>query len=101
MSITDQLTAAIIGDVSEILAEDVGSGDVTAELIDEGIIEPLEQQRALIGRSIEECGELPLSQQHGTLELLEVQTQPVLDRADLAPQMRPHLGVQRRQRLVQ
>ncbi len=35
MSITDQLTAAIIGDVSEILAEDVGSGDVTAELIDE------------------------------------------------------------------
>jgi len=35
MSITDQLTAAIIGDVSEILAEDVGSGDVTAEIVDE------------------------------------------------------------------
>ena len=35
MSITDQLTAAIIGDVSELLAEDVGSGDVTAEIIDE------------------------------------------------------------------
>ena len=35
MSITDQLTAAIIGDVSELLAEDVGNGDVTAEIIDE------------------------------------------------------------------
>lgn len=35
MSITDQLTAAIIGDVSEILAEDVGTGDVTAEIVDE------------------------------------------------------------------
>lgn len=35
MSITDQLTAAIIGDVSEILAEDVGSGDVTAEIVAE------------------------------------------------------------------
>ncbi len=35
MSITDQLTAAIIGDVSELLAEDIGSGDVTAEIVDE------------------------------------------------------------------
>ena len=35
MSITDQLTAAIIGDVSEILAEDVGTGDVTAEIVDD------------------------------------------------------------------
>ncbi|MDP7041866.1 MAG: carboxylating nicotinate-nucleotide diphosphorylase [Gammaproteobacteria bacterium] len=34
MSITDQLTAAIIGDVSEILAEDVGNGDVTADIVD-------------------------------------------------------------------
>ena len=34
MSISDQLTAAIISDVSEILAEDVGSGDVTADIVD-------------------------------------------------------------------
>ena len=34
MSITDHLTAAIIGDVSELLAEDIGSGDVTAEIVD-------------------------------------------------------------------
>ncbi len=34
MSITDQLTAAITGDVSESLAEDVGSGDVTAYIVD-------------------------------------------------------------------
>ena len=33
MNITDQLTAAIIGDVSEALSEDVGSGDITAEVI--------------------------------------------------------------------
>jgi len=32
---TDHLTAAIIGDVSELLAEDIGTGDVTAELVDE------------------------------------------------------------------
>ena len=35
MSITDHLTAAIIGDVSELLGEDIGSGDVTAEIVDE------------------------------------------------------------------
>ena len=35
MSITDHLTAAIIGDVSELLAEDIGTGDVTAEIVDE------------------------------------------------------------------
>ena len=34
MSISDQLTAAIISDVSEALAEDVGSGDVTADIVD-------------------------------------------------------------------
>lgn len=34
MSISDQLTKAIISDVSEILAEDVGSGDVTADIVD-------------------------------------------------------------------
>ena len=35
MGITDELTAAIIRDVSEMLAEDVGNGDVTAEIVDE------------------------------------------------------------------
>ena len=34
MSISDQLTKAIVSDVSEILAEDVGSGDVTADIVD-------------------------------------------------------------------
>lgn len=34
MSISDQLTKAIISDVSEVLAEDVGSGDVTADIVD-------------------------------------------------------------------
>lgn len=35
MSITNQFKAAIIGDVSKILAEDVGNGDVTTEIVDE------------------------------------------------------------------
>ncbi len=35
MNIADQHTTAIIGDVSEALAEDVGSGDITAEIIPE------------------------------------------------------------------
>jgi nicotinate-nucleotide pyrophosphorylase (carboxylating) len=35
MGTTDHLTAAIIGDVSELLAEDIGTGDVTAEIVDE------------------------------------------------------------------
>jgi nicotinate-nucleotide pyrophosphorylase (carboxylating) len=35
MSIADKLTSAVTGDVSNALAEDVGSGDITAEIVPE------------------------------------------------------------------